>query len=75
MSIGNTKQSQIETIQKYIDQGYYVILNVDNGGHWVAVTGTTKDNIKMVDPGRTEKNVYDVYSVNSCVGITVFDIK
>lgn len=75
VSIGNTKQSQIETIQKYIDQGYYVILNVDNGGHWVAVTGTTKDNIKMVDPGRTEKNVYDVYSVNSCVGITVFDIK
>lgn len=74
-SIGNTKQSQIETIQKYIDQGYYVILNVDNGGHWVAVTGTTKDNIQMVDPARTEKNVYDAYSVSSCIGITVFDIK
>lgn len=75
ISIGRTKEEQIQTIQKYIDQGYYVILNVDYGGHWVAVTGTTKDGIQMVDPGRNNKNVYDAYSVSSCKGITVFDIK
>lgn len=75
ISVGNTKKDQIATIKKYIDDGKYVILNLDGGKHWVAVTGVTDDGIQMVDPGRNEKSVYDVYSVSSLVKITVFDIK
>ena len=75
VALGRTKEEQIETVQKYIDQGYYVLLNVKGGGHWVAVTGTTKDNIQMVDPGRNEKNVYDVYSPSSVVQVNVYSIK
>ncbi len=75
VELSNNKQEQINTIKKYTDQGYYVLLHLDNGRHWVAVTGLTNDNIQMVDPGRSQKNVYDVYPVSSCVGISVLDLK
>ena len=74
VSIGNTKQSQIETIQKYIDQGYYVILNLDGGKHWVAVTGTTNDNIQMVDPGSDATMVWDKYPVSESSTINLYKI-
>ena len=75
VSVGSTKEQQIATINKYIDQGYYVILNVKGGEHWVPVIGTTKDNIQMRDPSSEYKNVYDYYTVSGCLSITVFDIK
>ena len=75
VALGRTKEDQIKTIQKYIDEGYYVVLNLDYGKHWVAVTGTNSGNIQMVDPGRNEKNVYDVYPPSSIVKINVYSIK
>lgn len=75
VALGRTKEDQIKTIQKYIDEGYYVVLNLDYGRHWVAVTGTNSGNIQMVDPGRNEKNVYDVYPPSSIVKINVYSIK
>ncbi len=75
VALGRTKEEQISTIQKYIDEGYYVTLNLDYGRHWVAVMGTSKDNIQMQDPGRNEKNVYDVYPPSSIVKINVYSIK
>lgn len=75
VNLSKNKQEQINTVQSYIDKGYYVLLHLDNGRHWVAVTGTTKDNIQMVDPARNNKTVYEVYSVSSVVGLSVFEIK
>lgn len=75
VDLTRNKEEQIKTVQSYIDKGYYVLLHLDNGRHWVAVTGTTNDNIQMVDPGRNNKNVYDAYSVSSVVGLSVFEIK
>ena len=75
VALGRTKEEQISTIKKYIDEGYYVTLNLDYGRHWVAVMGTSKDNIQMQDPGRNEKNVYDVYPPSSIVKINVYSIK
>ena len=75
IELKKSKEDQISTIKKYIDQGYYVLLHLDNGKHWVAVTGVTDDNIQMVDPGRSDKYVYNAYPVSSCVGITLLSIK
>jgi len=38
-------------IAKYIDDGYIVIVNVHNGGHWVLATGYQGDTINVNDPG------------------------
>lgn len=75
VDLPNNKNEQIKAVQSYIDKGYYVVLHLDNGRHWVAVTGTTSDNIKMVDPERDNTNVYDAYPVSSVVGFSVFKIK
>ena len=75
IDLSKSKENQISTIKKYIDQGYYVLLHLDNGKHWVAVTGVTNDNIQMIDPGRNDKYVYNAYPVSSCVGITLLSIK
>lgn len=48
---GLSKLDQMTTIKNLINEGYYVVANVKNGGHWVAVTGVTNDTIVMSDPG------------------------
>jgi ABC-type bacteriocin/lantibiotic exporter with double-glycine peptidase domain len=38
-------------IKAKLDQGYVVICNVHNGGHWVLAYGYNGDNILVNDPG------------------------
>ena len=35
----------------YLDKGYGVILNVNNGGHWVLATGHSSSGFTVNDPG------------------------
>ena len=73
---GMSKSEKISTIQKYIDQGYYVLLRVkyNTGQHWVAVTGTTADGIQMVDPGSDATMVWDKYPVSESSTINLYKI-
>ena len=47
-SVGFTGMDQVRSL---MSQGYYVIANVKDGGHYVAVIGTVGDNIAIADPG------------------------
>ena len=38
-------------IDSHFNQGHAVILNVNNGGHWVLMTGISGDNYSVNDPG------------------------
>lgn len=48
---GKSKAEKIEITSNLVNQGYYVVANVKNGGHWVAVTGVGNNTIYMSDPG------------------------
>lgn len=60
------------TIGELVSQGYYVILNVKNGRHWVAVDRVEGNKIYMYDPGSGGTEVGQTYGLNSIVGYTTY---
>ena len=46
-----TKTSTHSQIESYFKEGKAVILNVNNGGHWVLMTGISTDSYHVNDPG------------------------
>ena len=60
------------TIDSLVKQGYYVILNVKNGRHWVAVDRVEGNKIYMFDPGSGGTEVGQTYGLNSVVGYTTY---
>lgn len=61
-----SKKAQIDMVKKLLNQGYYIVANVKDGGHWVAVTGTTDATILMSDPGHfgAGTDLYAAYPSN-----------
>ena len=45
------KVTRTADIDSHINQGHGVILNVNNGGHWVLATGISGSNYLVNDPG------------------------
>ena len=66
---GNISPSNINSL---VNQGYYVILNVKNGRHWVAVDRVEGDKIYMFDSGSGGTEVGQTYGLNSVVGYTLY---
>ena len=56
-------------IKNYIDNGYIVILNVRNGGHWVLATSYKDDTIFVNDPGYTVSSYNLSEVVNGNTGV------
>ena len=55
------------TIKSYFDQGKGVVLNVNNGGHWVLMTGYSGNNYFVNDPGFARTSYTTTEVVNSGV--------
>lgn len=70
-----TNDLPYDTIRSYLDAGRVVIANVNNGGHFVLITGYNledMDTFYVNDPGYTR----DTYSYKSdVVGYRIFDMK
>ena len=62
------KTTDKNTMKNYINQGYGVILNVKNGGHWVLATGHTTAGFTVNDPGATKTS----YTNAEVVGAGVY---
>ena len=62
------KVSDKNAMKKYIDQGFGVILNVKNGGHWVLATGHNAAGFTINDPGATKAS----YTNAEVVGAGVY---
>jgi len=56
-------------IKDYIDAGFVVILNVNNGGHWVLATGYNGDSINVNDPGYSVSSYSLSEVVNGNTGV------
>ena len=55
-------------MKNYISQGYGVILNVKNGGHWVLANGHNAAGFTVNDPGATKTS----YTNAEVVGAGVY---
>ncbi len=65
---------QISQLESYINQGYYIILNVKNGAHWVAVDRIEGNKIHMFDSGSTGTEVGATYGLNTIVGYALYKV-
>lgn len=70
---GKSKTEKISTVKQYLDQGYYLVLQVkcdgteEPGQHWVAVLGVTNEDIVMSDPASDKTTVWSKYKAGGTV--------
>lgn len=66
--VNGTKSEQAIQMQSLIDQGCYLVIYAPHGGktHFVAVSGTSGDNIDIIDPGAGYKKLWgNIYDYNT----------
>jgi hypothetical protein len=69
-----TNDLPYDTVRSYLDKGRIVIANVNNGGHFVLLTGyseTDGDTFAVNDPGY-DRNTYSYKT--DVVGYRIFDM-
>ncbi len=52
-------------MRSYFKNGYAVLLNVNNGGHWVLMTGFSGANFLVNDPGYSKSSYTQSQIVSS----------
>ncbi len=67
-----TQSQKASRIKKLLDEGYYVIAVVKNGGHFVAVDSVNGDQIVMNDPGSRETSLFGKYPASGLVSVRIF---
>ncbi|MGN1412131.1 MAG: SH3 domain-containing protein [Oscillospiraceae bacterium] len=69
----NSNSGKANEIKELLDEGYYIILGVKSGGHWVAVDKVEGNNIYAYDPANGKYiNVFDAYSSSGIYKIRKF---
>ena len=60
---GMTREQKLNTLKKILDEGNtYVIAEVGESQHWVAVDSISGDSIKMMDPGSKATDMWTEYN-------------
>jgi uncharacterized protein YgiM (DUF1202 family) len=69
----STVSGKASEIKSYLDEGYYIILGVKSGGHWVAVDKVEGDKVYIFDSANGKYvNVFDAYSSSGIYKIRKF---
>lgn len=63
------KAAQIDAWQK---QGYYVMIGVRSGGHWVAVDRVVGDTVYIFDPGHDAVDLFTDYAADGVTRAVLF---
>lgn len=73
LSVSGNKQEKIAKIAEYVNQGYYIVPQVKyNGGtHFVAVVGTSSDDIIMADPASSSTELFAKYPSGASASVTL----
>ena len=62
---GKSRTEKLETISKYFNDGYYLVVEVkgatEGNQHWVAIIGIDGNEIVMVDPATNHTNMWNAY--------------
>lgn len=58
--LSGSKSDKLAQIRSYLNQGYYIIVSVGYGAHWVAVDGMNSDgsNVNIFDPAYSFSNLF-----------------
>ncbi|MDE6004530.1 MAG: SH3 domain-containing protein [Oscillospiraceae bacterium] len=72
INLFGTDEEKINRIQDLLNDGYYVIAQVKNGAHFVAVDYIIDSEIFMMDPGSTSSSLNERYGIDSMTSLRVF---
>jgi hypothetical protein len=61
-TLSGSNNDKINKIRELLDKGYYLVISVNDGGHWVAATGYSGNEILMSDPARKNTELFKTYS-------------
>ena len=63
VTIPGTKKQKVQKMAEYINQGYYPIIQVKyaKGTHFVAIVGTSDNDLIMADPATSSTYVFATY--------------
>lgn len=62
-----------EEIEEYLNEGYYLIVGVKDGGHWVAIDRVENGTVYMFDPAKgVNTSLFDTYNNSGIYKVRVF---
>lgn len=64
--LSGTNDTKMSKLKNLIQNGYYVVVCVKNGGHWVAVSGSNDTDIAISDPGSNDTGLFSKYGSTVC---------
>ena len=63
VSLSGSRYDKVAQIQSYLDSGYYVVVSVGYGAHWVAVDSVDGNgNVNIIDPAYSYTKLFGSYS-------------
>ncbi len=62
---GMTKSEIVSIISEHLAAGQQAVVNVNNGGHWVAVDSISGGNVLICDPGYTKTRLFQTSTSDS----------
>ncbi len=73
-TISGSKSAKASEIASYLKSGYYAIVSVKYGGHWVAIDHVDENGtVYMIDPARgTNTDLFSVYDASGVGQIRLF---
>lgn len=73
-TLSGSQSAKASEIKSYLDSGYYAIVSVKYGGHWVAIDHVDSNGtVYMIDPARgTNTDLFSVYSASGVGQIRLF---
>ena len=73
IGLSGSRQDKVEQIRRYLNMGYYIVLNVGHGGHWVAVDYVdAAGNVYIFDPAYSVTCLFDFWSAEGVVSMATF---
>lgn len=71
-NLSGSKSQKAAQIDEWQKQGYYVMIGVRNGGHWVAVDRVVGDTVYIFDPGHNAVDLFTDYAVGGVTRAVLF---
>ena len=73
VALSGSRYDKVAQIKSYLDRGYYIVVSVGHGEHWVAVDSVDgNSNVNIFDPGYSYTKLFGNYSDEGITRIALF---
>jgi uncharacterized protein YgiM (DUF1202 family) len=73
VTLSGSRYDKVAQIKSYLERGYYIVVSVGYGAHWVAVNSADGDsNINIFDPGYSYTKLFGNYADEGVTRIALF---